>query len=137
MEFTPKYKLGVTFKFTKSVGTALFFMTLPGIAFALASADSTPEQGDLAMGFLDTSRTANLVALAFFAGIFFWLVYKGRKGKRHYIRPIDAVNELDDAVGRAAEMGRPVMYAPGLGSLTDPVTVASLSILSRICWARQ
>jgi hypothetical protein len=39
---------------------------------------------------------------------------------------------MDDAVGRAAEMCKPVLYAPGLGSLTDPVTVASLGILSGV-----
>ena len=80
----------------------------------------------------DTSRITHLVALLSFSGLFFFFVWRGRKGKSLYIRPIDAMDQLEDAVGRAAEMGKPMLYAPGLGSLTDPVTVASLNILSKV-----
>lgn len=81
---------------------------------------------------LHTGRLVNLGALAVFAAMFFFLVNRGKKGKPLYIRPIDALDEMDDAVGRAAEMGRPVFYAPGLHSVTQPATVASISLLSRV-----
>ncbi|MBN2340137.1 MAG: hypothetical protein JXX29_22340 [Deltaproteobacteria bacterium] len=80
----------------------------------------------------DASRTTHLIALVVFSGLFLFFVWKGRKGGSLYIRPIDALVQMEDAVGRAAEMGKPMVYAPGLGSLTDPVTVASLNILSKV-----
>ncbi|MBN2716268.1 MAG: hypothetical protein JXX14_10465 [Deltaproteobacteria bacterium] len=80
----------------------------------------------------DTSRITHLIALLVFSGLFFYFVWRGKKGRPLHIRPIDAMDLLGDAVGRAAEMGTPMLYAPGLGSLTDPVTVASLNILSKV-----
>jgi hypothetical protein len=82
--------------------------------------------------FFDFSRLTHLGAAFFFVALFLYFVKKGKSGSSLYIRPIDAVEQLDNAVGRAAEMGKPVLFAPGLGSLTDPVTVASLGLLSRV-----
>jgi hypothetical protein len=42
---------------------------------------------------------------------------------------LDAVEE---AVGRATEMGRPILYIPGLGSIADIATIASLNILGEV-----
>ncbi len=79
-----------------------------------------------------TGRSANLIAVLFFSALFFVLVRRGRKGKSSYIRPISGIEALRDAVGRAAEMGRPILYVPGLHSASQPATVASMSILSDV-----
>jgi hypothetical protein len=98
-----------------------------------AAADSEPSpEVKAAASWFDTTRAASLVAVALFAGMFFFLVLRGRGGAELYVRPIKALDALDDAVGRAAEMGRPIMYSPGLSGVSDPATVASLSILSRV-----
>lgn len=96
-------------------------------------ADSEPSaQVRASASWLDTTLAANMVAVIVFAAMFFVLVMRGRKGKPLYIRPIDALEAMDDAVGRAAEMGKPVFYAPGLHSVTQPATVASIGLLSRV-----
>ncbi|MFO8070928.1 MAG: DUF6754 domain-containing protein [Polyangia bacterium] len=81
---------------------------------------------------IDTGRLANLAAVLLFAAMFFFLVRRGSRGAELYIRPIAGLEAAGDAVGRAAEMGRPVLYAPGLTSVTHPVTVASIGILSKV-----
>ncbi len=97
------------------------------------TADSEPSaQVRASASWLDTTLAANMVAVIVFAAMFFVLVMRGRRGKPLYIRPIDALEAMDDAVGRAAEMGRPVFYAPGLHSVTQPATVASIGLLSRV-----
>ena len=97
------------------------------------TADSEPSAPVRASAsWLDTTLAANLVAVIVFAAMFFVLVMRGRRGKPLYIRPIDALEAMDDAVGRAAEMGKPVFYAPGLHSVTQPATVASIGLLSRV-----
>ena len=97
----------------------------------LSNAAPISSDGSAAIWF-DVSKTAHLLALLFFSGLFFLFVWRGKKGRALYIRPIDAMDKMTDAIGRAAEMGTPILYAPGLGSLTDPVTVASLNILSKV-----
>lgn len=47
------------------------------------------------------------------------------------IRRISGLNAVDDAVGRATEMGRPVLMVPGLDGLSIP-TLQAISIFSHI-----
>lgn len=61
-----------------------------------------------------------------------------KKGKEVSIRPIPALDAIDEAVGRAAEMGRTVHFTPGytLGGLYNPTmgpgVMAGLTILARV-----
>ncbi|MDP3024988.1 MAG: fibronectin type III domain-containing protein [candidate division Zixibacteria bacterium] len=55
-----------------------------------------------------------------------------RKGKKFYVRPLAGIDAVDDAIGRATEMGRPILYILGLGSAADIATIASFTILNRI-----
>ena len=62
------------------------------------------------------------------------IVYKvlsAQRGRVPYIRRIPGLNAIDEAVGRATEMGRPVLMVPGLSGL-DVVTLQALSIFSYI-----
>jgi hypothetical protein len=60
------------------------------------------------------------------------MIHLAKKGKEMYIRPIAGLEEIDNAIGRATEMGRPILYVPGIGYLEDIATLASLSILSHV-----
>jgi hypothetical protein len=60
-----------------------------------------------------------------------------RARRRHiFIRRIQGLNAIDEAVGRATEMGRPMLCCTGLGtsdgSAIDIVTLQALSIVSYI-----
>lgn len=64
----------------------------------------------------------------------FFILYKilaARRGKTLFIRRIAGLNAIDEAVGRATEMGRPMLFAPGLSGLSLP-TLQALSILKHI-----
>jgi hypothetical protein len=39
---------------------------------------------------------------------------------------------LDEAVGRATEMGKPILYVPGLSGMADVATIASINILGPV-----
>jgi hypothetical protein len=60
------------------------------------------------------------------------------KGKQITLRKIPALDAIDDAVGRAAELGRPLLFTPGfsLGGLYNPSygpgVLAGLSILKKV-----
>ncbi|MEW5702923.1 MAG: DUF6754 domain-containing protein [Candidatus Zixiibacteriota bacterium] len=55
-----------------------------------------------------------------------------QKGRELYIRPLAGINAVDDAIGRATEMNRPILYILGLGAADEMPTIASLTILSRV-----
>lgn len=64
--------------------------------------------------------------------VFLYYIEKARKGEKLFVRKISGLDAIDDAVGRATEMGRPILFSFGLGAITDVVTIAALSILSKI-----
>jgi len=62
-------------------------------------------------------------------------IQRAKKGKQYELRPIAALDAIDEAIGRAVEMGRPVHYTPGVGNLTTrgaPTMFATLDILAHI-----
>lgn len=79
---------------------------------------------------------ARLNVLLFVLIFGFLVVYYIEKAKKHrekmYLRKIPGLDAIDDAVGRATELGRPILFSFGLGALIDVVTIAALSILRRI-----
>jgi len=71
-----------------------------------------------------------LVALMFVLVVSY--INVARKGKDLYIRRIAGLSAIDEAVGRATEMGKKILYIPGIMSLSEIQTIASLSILSHV-----
>jgi hypothetical protein len=73
-----------------------------------------------------------LIILIALMVIFSIYINFARKGMSAFIRKIAGLEALDDAIGRATEMGKPVLYIPGLWGLTNVTVLASLSILRRV-----
>jgi len=72
------------------------------------------------------------LALAVFIGFLLIFVQKSRSGAKLFVRKIAGLEAVEDAVGRATEMGRSILYVPGLSSISDVATIASLSILAPV-----
>ena len=70
-----------------------------------------------------------------FIGLIIFYVGRAKRGQELFIRKIPGLEAIDDALGRATEMGRPVFYIPGTSSMADVATLASLNILRPV--ARQ
>lgn len=80
----------------------------------------------------DTNKYTTLVAMIIFGLMVMVFINLARRGRDLYIRPIAGLEEIDTAVGRATEMGRPIMYMMGHGSVSDVATIASMGILSLV-----
>lgn len=82
------------------------------------------------MQYHDTAKFGIIFTLLLVA---FILINIRRAGKNSniYIRRIPGLNAIDDAVGRATEMGRPVLMVPGLGDL-NAISVQALNIFAHI-----
>jgi hypothetical protein len=71
---------------------------------------------------------ASLV-LSLFILIFIW---QASLGKELYIRPIAGLEAVQEAIGRATEMGKPVLFIPGIMDMDDIQTIAAVTILGRV-----
>ncbi|MCK9309752.1 MAG: hypothetical protein M0P99_05720, partial [Candidatus Cloacimonetes bacterium] len=80
----------------------------------------------------DTNKFVTLFATLLFATMVLIYVNLAKRGKNLYIRPIAGIQEIDNAIGRATEMGRPMLYCMGIGGMTDVATIASLGILGLV-----
>lgn len=81
--------------------------------------------------FFNSQRTLNLLGVvAICLALLFYIYLAGKR--KLFIRRIAGLEALDEAVGRATEMGKPVLYVTGLADVDDTQTLAALSILSHV-----
>lgn len=80
----------------------------------------------------NTGRTAVLIFVLAFGFLTVLFVRKARAGHDLYVRPLAGIDAVDDAIGRATEMGRPILYLMGAGTAADIATIASFTILARV-----
>ena len=72
------------------------------------------------------------IAMVIFGGLILYFIARAHRGKALFIRKIAGLQAIDDAVGRATEMGKPILYSLGLGYIEDIATIASLNILGEV-----
>jgi hypothetical protein len=111
--------------------------------FRVVAVNATGEESE----FAETAENAPAVATRQpFDGSRLWLAIIGgiicgsvvafilaaRRGAQLYIRKIAGLEAIEEAVGRATEMGRSCLFVPGVLDINDIQTIAGLTILSRV-----
>ena len=61
-----------------------------------------------------------------------YYIFSAKSGNDLYIRKIGGLESMDESVGRATEMGRPILFIPGTLDLDDMQTIAGLTLLRRL-----
>ncbi len=79
---------------------------------------------------------ANWALRIFFLLLASFVLYKvmrAKAGKEIYLRKIPGLEKVDEAIGRATEMGRPIMFNPGWDTVNVQLfcTLACLSYIAR------
>lgn len=82
--------------------------------------------------FFDTDYANILIGILICAAVMVYFIYRSRQGKSLYIRPIAGLEAVDDAVGRATELGKPILYSTGRGNMQRVATISSMTILSSV-----
>jgi hypothetical protein len=80
----------------------------------------------------NTARVNILIAMLVFFVLVIYFIETAKRGKSLFVRRIAGLDAVEEAVGRATEMGKPIIYVPGLGSIADIATIASLNILGEV-----
>ena len=79
-----------------------------------------------------TGRISLFLAMIAFSAAIFWNIYDARSGKEVFVRRIPGLEAVDEALGRATEMGRSILYVLGLGGVDNVATIASMTILGQV-----
>lgn len=103
-----------------------------------------PEEGDLTLlaestepmqskrqWFIGEKRNLAFVGFVICGSVIFFIEI-AKRGRPLKVRKIAGLNAVDEAVGRATEMGRSVLFVPGIQDLNDIQTIAGLNILSHV-----
>lgn len=77
-------------------------------------------------------RLAVLLMVAGFLFLTVFFIQKAKGGAELYVRRLAGIEAVDEAIGRATEMGKPILYVLGLGTAADIATIASYTILGRV-----
>jgi hypothetical protein len=80
----------------------------------------------------NTNLTSLLIIAIIVCGSVIYFIESARRGKKLFLRPIAGLEAVDEAVGRATEMGRPILFVAGIADMDDVQTLAGLTILGRI-----
>ena len=73
-----------------------------------------------------------LLCVLGYSFIVVYFIYQARGGKEFFLRKIPGMEAVDEAIGRATEMGRSVLYVLGLGGIGSIATIASMNILGQV-----
>lgn len=84
------------------------------------------------MGWLDPTRINALALFVLFCALVLIFIQIARSGAPLFIRRIAGLNAIDEAVGRATELGKKVLYIPGIQSMDENQTIASLAVLGHV-----
>jgi hypothetical protein len=77
-------------------------------------------------------RVNSFVGIIVLCGFILYYIRQASAGKSLYIRKIAGLEAVDEAVGRATEMGKKIFYVPGISDMDNMQTIASMTILGRV-----
>lgn len=95
------------------------------MSFLLASEPS--------LGLFVSGRVSQFLILLVVTGLIYVMIRRAKAGLPiPDIRKMAGLEAMDEAIGRATEMGRPVLYSPGIGDYENAQTIASYAVLSYV-----
>jgi hypothetical protein len=106
---------------------AALLLALPALA-----QEAAPAAGAEPTGFFNTQRLNILIPIVIFTALILYFIQEARKGRSLFIRHIPGLDAIEEAIGRATEMGKPILYVPGIDDATNIQTIYSMIILNHV-----
>jgi hypothetical protein len=79
----------------------------------------------------DSLWTLRILFAVVFVAVLYW-IWQARRGRAIHIRRIPGLNNIDEAVGRSVEMGRPCVFGSGIFGLESVPTLAALALMQYV-----
>ena len=87
------------------------------------------------MWFVADGKLVSLILFMFFCVLEYYFYREAKQGKARKLRRVEGVDKIDEAIGRATEMGRPVFTITGLDSFYSsetPAVICNLNVISYV-----
>ncbi len=94
------------------------------------SARSEPAMAEIQ--WVAADKYAVIIIGIFVCAAVIFFIETAKRGKTLFLRRIAGLEAIDEAVGRATEMGRPILFVAGIQDMDDVQTLAGLTILGRV-----
>jgi hypothetical protein len=76
--------------------------------------------------------SVQFAAVLIFSITIYYYIDRARSGDEIYLRTIPGLKAIEEAVGRATEMGKSVLFVPGISDLDQVETITGLNILGHV-----
>ncbi|HVB09165.1 MAG TPA: DUF6754 domain-containing protein, partial [Bacillota bacterium] len=84
-------------------------------------------------GIFHPGAAGAFISLLIFAIIVYAMIQMARAGRpMRTIHALPGLDAMDEAIGRATEMGRPTIFVMGIGDVTDQMTITSYPVLAHV-----
>ena len=128
---------GMTFVVTLLIVCLIVFVDPTACFAADTSTDPQPSPlvklvWDLWTKPFDFKKTSFAILTVAICGTVLICTELARRGKPFYVRPIAGLKAIEEAVGRATEMGKPMLFVPGIVDVNEIDTVAGLTVLATV-----
>ncbi|HWV44890.1 MAG TPA: DUF6754 domain-containing protein [Nitrospira sp.] len=84
-----------------------------------------------AANWFNWNQLNNLIIAVSFCGLVFYTISHAKRNNI-FLRRIPGLDAVDEAIGRATELGKPILYLTGAHDLHDPSTIAAAVILGKV-----
>uniref|UniRef100_A0A832MJG0 Fibronectin type III domain-containing protein n=1 Tax=Eiseniibacteriota bacterium TaxID=2212470 RepID=A0A832MJG0_UNCEI len=81
---------------------------------------------------VNTRRWSVLATVVLFFTLVLYAIGSAQSGRVPFVRRIPGIDAIEEAIGRATEMGRSVLFLPGILDIDEIQTVAGLVILESV-----
>jgi len=102
------------------------------ILWAVSSESEIAGPAESSAQWFDFRRINVFIGTILICTFILYFISAAKSGKKLYIRKIAGMESVDDAVGRATEMGKKVFFIPGINDMDNVQTIAGLTILGRV-----
>jgi len=125
---------GITSKVDQKVhrNTEYFYRVVAMTPGGLVPALSVTGPAIARSQWINGERWSILVFTVLFFAFVLYYIASAQAGKKPFVRRIPGIDAIEEAIGRATEMGRSVLYVPGINDIDEIQTVAGLVILESV-----
>ena len=94
-------------------------------------AETPPVQAIPEPNWVNWNQMNNLLLVLLFGAVVLGSI-RTAKQRDIFLRRIPGLDAVDEAIGRATELGKPILYLTGAGDMSEPSTIAAAVILGRV-----
>ena len=127
-EFSPDYT-SLGFYADKATTDVPYVYKVAAVGETGIISESSESEEIKAVGnLIATTKISELLGLILVAAVTLYFIDKAQSGQDMFIRRIPALDAFEEAIGRSAEMGRPVMFIPGNDDVYKSSSIAAINI---------